>query len=764
MTQRPMDSVVFSPQMQTVSLTRRESPGSCLNFTGRRVIVSFQWSLQFVSMEMTAFLNQAKLTVTADELEYLAQADLDQQCSTGSKENLELASRWFHDCLTHHASCRPLLPDAWLPTRLLDVGSAGNLTIRLVDNTYLSKESQYVALSHRWGTSEGFVLTSDNKPMLEGGVCLTEVPETVRDAVAVTRALGLRYLWIDSMCIVQNDQGDWHQEAITMSKVYGLATCTIAATNSGFDNTGYFTTRNQYRFRPCRVPNPFKMNSRYEFYIRSQYLSRIHARDVKDSLWYNRGWVFQERTLSPRLLIFSQTQIMWACEHLQAAETWPRGKTSENHIDQFESFEVEKSRFHELLDNSNGVIREHSAWWTFLQDYVKSAKLKFLSDRLVAIQGIATLVQTLTGQNYCGGFWLNDDLPSSLVWTVNTPMETRPVEYRAPSWSWAAADGPINFNGPSEPWTTDLMQLVEHTTLPGVGRDKGDRKTKEALLVKGNLLEAAIMTSLEGTVNKMFTTPEYAQVQLEEHQRIRRQDRRQDGRQDKITRKRKGWLYTVRTNYVAPTLEFLAIILSCLIGACVFPFWFLYDVAIREIFRSICEFIEPCWDPFLSCLLGSIFSIGLCVARMLHRLLHFRSEHANNIRAQRKAHALNVEARERREMNERRTQRVFADLELGIAIPKADEGRPSDESGKDRDEIQLLDCVLDVYLPREIVLPVYLLPAVKMDSNVVGLVLRLTASGEWPAAQYERMGIFKMTSKELNRLLQRQERSELLLV
>lgn len=690
------------------------------------------------------WIQTKELTLTEDELEDLAQANLERQCSTGSKETLQLASRWFHDCRTHHASsCRPLISENWLPTRLLDVGleSVGDSTICVVESACLSKQSQYVALSHRWGTSEGFVLTSANKPTLEGGVYLADVPDTVRDAVVVTRALGLRYLWIDAMCIIQDDHGDWHQEAVTMSKVYGLATCTIAATNSGFDNTGFFTTRNQYRFRACRVPNPFKKDSKYGFHIRSQYLSRIHAREVRDSLWYNRGWVFQERTLSPRLLVFSRTQIMWACAHLQAAETWPCGKTSENHIDQFESFEVEKARLHDLLDSAYGVRRGHFAWWTFLQDYVSSAQLKFLSDRLVAIQGIATLVQTLTGQTYCGGIWLNHDLPSSLLWFVTTPMETgSPVEYRAPSWSWASADGPIHFNVPSN--STNLIQVEEHTAFPGVGIEKGDRKTREALRVKGNLLEVAIMTSLEGTICvKIFTTIEYARVKFEEYTRIQRQDR--------VVKRLKLWLYTIPTNYAKPVWSFLVLLLSCLTIPCILPVWFLYDAALRKVFHSIWDFIKPSWELVFSCISGSIYSIGAYLATIFHGLFHLRSvnhgEDGNEIRLHLKAHELNEEARKRREMNEIRTMRVFADLELGLVMPKADEGRPSNASSTFRDEIQLLSSVLDAYLPSETVLQACLLPVVRRDMDVIGLVLRLMPVEERTVARYERMGIFTIT-------------------
>jgi hypothetical protein len=119
------------------------------------------------------------------------------------------------------------------------------------------------------------------------------------------------------MCIVQDDQDDWSRESATMSKVYGLATCTIAAALDGNGNDGCFANRNKYRVRPYKIPNPFTTNSNLSFYVRSQYLSEIYKREVMDWPWYSRGWVFQERTLTPRLLIFGKTQILWSCHKLQ---------------------------------------------------------------------------------------------------------------------------------------------------------------------------------------------------------------------------------------------------------------------------------------------------------------------------------------------------------------------------------------------------------------------------------------------------------------
>ncbi|PQE05065.1 hypothetical protein CJF31_00002227 [Rutstroemia sp. NJR-2017a BVV2] len=452
-----------------------------------------------------------RLTETGDEVEELAQRNIDEQTSTGCVENLQISRTWLHNCLTNHPSCGPHQPESWLPTRLLDVGSSDSQNIRLILGSSLDAETQYVALSHRWGTNKGCELNSGNITAYQETIPLSDISATVRDSVAVTRALGFQYLWVDTMCIIQDDDSDWTWQSATMSKVYGLSMCTIAAVNSGFGSQGYFTNRNQYRIRPCRVPNPFRTVSKYSFNVRSQYLHRIHEREVKGSLWYNRGWVFQERTLSPRLLIFSGTQILWACEQLQAAETWPCGKTREHHIDRFESFKVEKARFYKLLDRSCGVLINQSTWWTFLKDYMASAELTKKSDKLVAIQGIATLIQNLTGVSYSGGFWLNDNLPESLLWKAAPVKLPRPKEYRAPSWSWAAVDGTIELNNNDSQSTRSLIRVIGHESIPHDLAQSG-RSTREALKVAGMLLHATIIISQEGDRCDRVVTIEYSKT------------------------------------------------------------------------------------------------------------------------------------------------------------------------------------------------------------------------------------------------------------
>ena len=350
-----------------------------------------------------------------DSFDDLAQRNLASQTSTGEPETLQLARAWLESCLENHPSCRPRLPENQLPTRLIDVGSHQEPLLRLVSGASLEGTSRYVALSHRHSANMAFILTPLNLAAYETEIPASDISDMIWDAIEVTRALGIQYLWADCICIIHDDDGqDWAHEAQAMWKVYGLSTCTIAGANSGDENEGLFSDRIPYRIRPYRVPSPFKTNSKCTFNIMSQYLNEIYEKEVRCTEWFKQGWVFQERTLAPRLLTFTRSQVLWGCSELHAAETWPCGKTSKNYIDRFVSVAVEKARFADVVDKQRGIVRSHAAWWTFLQDYM-TTELTVPTDRLPAIQGIAALVEELTGKRYCSGFWMTDDLPHALL-------------------------------------------------------------------------------------------------------------------------------------------------------------------------------------------------------------------------------------------------------------------------------------------------------------------------------------------------------------
>ena len=135
-----------------------------------------------------------------------------------------------------------------MPTRLLDVSCESN--IRLVTMAPVADSEPYITLSHQWGTAIFKKLTSGTVAEMEQSILIEKLPKTFLDAIAVTRRLKCRYLWIDSLCIIQDSWDDWEKEAGLMSKVYQNGLCNIAATGALDNSDGLYIDRQNSDYMP----------------------------------------------------------------------------------------------------------------------------------------------------------------------------------------------------------------------------------------------------------------------------------------------------------------------------------------------------------------------------------------------------------------------------------------------------------------------------------------------------------------------------------
>jgi hypothetical protein len=222
-----------------------------------------------------------------------------------------LLRSWLERCDTTHACNQQNdRSQGASPTRLIYVGYANPEVLRL----YFPKEDEgvkYTALSHRWGdhppTKEDprFCTTDGNLSARLNGFSLSELPKTFRDAVRVTRELGIEYLWIDSLCIIQWNADDWKREAGRMEDVFASACCTIAATSAVDSNAGFLARSRSAEY--VRVQDA----------IGRQVCICTHMddfeKDVEQARLNKRAWVMQERVLAKRTIHFSANQTYWEC-------------------------------------------------------------------------------------------------------------------------------------------------------------------------------------------------------------------------------------------------------------------------------------------------------------------------------------------------------------------------------------------------------------------------------------------------------------------
>ncbi|KAF2732677.1 HET-domain-containing protein, partial [Polyplosphaeria fusca] len=275
----------------------------------------------------------------------------------------------------------------------------------------ISAELKYSALSYCWGSSKFLKLKKENLDDFESGkVNFAELPRTFTDAVEVTRKLGLQYIWIDALCIVQDDQTDWSLQASQMRDIYSNSVVTLAAISGMSSASGLFFDRAGGRHIE---PTPLNLDH-----------------DLDHHRWHTRAWTFQEYVLSRRTIHFGAESIQWECQA-------PSFGVNKLHAQLTSST---NTLGNQLLSKARGMF----LWAKIMLEYT-NRELTFESDRLPAIAGVARLFHHQLGTYYCG-LW-EEEFPRHLLWfsdrSKHTSHHYRAVTWRAPSWSWASLSGPV---------------------------------------------------------------------------------------------------------------------------------------------------------------------------------------------------------------------------------------------------------------------------------------------------------------------------------
>ncbi|KAI1120765.1 hypothetical protein F5Y10DRAFT_289312 [Nemania abortiva] len=355
----------------------------------------------------------------------------------GSQEQLSLLKEWILICDSTHSTCSRFYaegpdknPAPTMPTRLVELGNP----LRLVESVSI-KPSPYVALSHCWGKIEqGRLCTSSgNITQLMASIDSGRLPKTFRDAILVTRGIGIEYLWIDSLCIIQDDKDDWENESAKMEQVFSFAYCTIGASSATSSVEGFLHKRHP---RPCVQ---LETSSFGKLYV-CQNIDNFH-RDVDLGELNSRGWVLQERALSRRSIFYTSTQVYWECGEGIHCETLTRLKNA-------------KAAFLGDARFPNSALEYYRDGRQMLvQDlYERYSRLAFTHywDRPVAILGLQErLARAFKTQGAYGFF--TTYFARLLLWKRSgihrmTRIKQYPgARHRAPTWSWFSKVGAIKY-------------------------------------------------------------------------------------------------------------------------------------------------------------------------------------------------------------------------------------------------------------------------------------------------------------------------------
>lgn len=371
---------------------------------------------------------------------------------TLSHENVDMIKQWINDCIQNHPTYI-LPPSQWVPTRLLEIDGTGASHIRLIETSsrHLQTGCRFAALNHVWGdksVSPPLRALQSNLHQLKQDIRISDLPRNFIDAVRVSIQLGIRYIWIDSLCIVQDSEQDWKREAQTMHLVYSYAVLTIAATSAASSHDGFLDRNIATATLAAKIAYPVSyQHAAADFEAGddgegswgsdNNYMIISHRGPADDyhqyhaisySKWNTRAWTMQERSLSSRIIHFCKNKLFFECRSCL--------KSEENEPTQEHDRNVMWPRDASM---SHGDIYEH--WEVFVYEY-SVRKLTNSNDKLIAIQSVAAEIVAVTNWDYIrfAGMWRHK-LINELRWSA---MEaSRPNKSRAPSWSWAAVDGPI---------------------------------------------------------------------------------------------------------------------------------------------------------------------------------------------------------------------------------------------------------------------------------------------------------------------------------
>ncbi|KAK2605661.1 hypothetical protein N8I77_008484 [Diaporthe amygdali] len=390
-----------------------------------------------------------------------------------SRDSVLMARAWLDNCVSRHRKC-PKSVNRRLPTRILDIGFKSDDPVKLMTTSNMGPAT-YACLSHCWGKSNPLLLTQANLDSLHKGIQYRSLQETYIDAIELTRKLGIHYIWIDTLCIIQNSPGDWKTESSKMHEYYGNCFLCIAATSAA-DHDGGCRTRDLTIQHVGRGDDGWP----YSVYARPLIPHINHSGMYPHERYFpllTRAWVYQERRLSSRVLHVTDAELFFECSsttHCECGGSDGGNNTTSAWTKAEETFFAAHRRVNQMPD---GPLKGEHEWRAHIHAY-STLDLTKQSDRLPALSGLAQWTRLRRQQlgkdpgRYLAGCW-ESTLIDDLSWVVghqltryevdkdggwrgipglftaagsdSNPSRTKPTEYVAPSWSWSSVLDRVNY-------------------------------------------------------------------------------------------------------------------------------------------------------------------------------------------------------------------------------------------------------------------------------------------------------------------------------
>ena len=372
-------------------------------------------------------------------------------------------------CETEHLHAKCMKRSATtLPRRVVALNRSDLSSIRIYET--LGETDKYIALSHCWGASPTMTTTSQDIERMRDGFPSKDLPATFRDAIRCACMLDVQYVWIDALCIIQDDQADWEAESATMCDVYSNAYLVVVAASAEGDHAGFLKERSRIFHG---IPLESKEGSRvYDIWMQHSMphapisMERRHLLAMIDGRTENRAWCLQETALARRTVYFHQSEILWECSTCTDCECGRAAAQIQN-IDATSNFclgptltfshskRVGRSYAKPFVDFKTSKATYDEWMYSLIPTYTRR-QLSRNTDRLPALSGIAALVAKQCSDEYLAGIW-RGDLQMGLLWSIDRDSEPKisPHPILAPSFSWASVDQVISYDIPLRTWRYD---------------------------------------------------------------------------------------------------------------------------------------------------------------------------------------------------------------------------------------------------------------------------------------------------------------------
>mgnify|MGYP005988672949 CR=1 FL=1 len=365
-----------------------------------------------------------------------------------------------------------------MPTRLIDIG-AGDGKVKLCNSLDLPAQSApYICLSYCWGTEQPLKLLKDVTSDFYSEIPWNDLPLTFRDVIAVARKFGISYLWIDSLCIIQDDPEDFRHEASEMASVYGQAWLVITASKSKSLSAGLFS---EPKPPVCSVSFPPAATDESENILFARTVpvhlpshSGLNHKEGPSFPTLERAWIFQERMLAIRVLHFGPDELSWECLQETVCECAPDQEREPVETMDYKSqvgnyylsydLSWRPKLYHNISYWQQVDEKDLCRFWFNLVEKYSQLKLTYPVDSLLAFSGIATEFSKAAKCRYVAGLW-EKTLIQDMCWETPRDRDEEDIEVPAPHQLWTKAQfyGRFRSDVPSWSWASTSHRVEYHS-------------------------------------------------------------------------------------------------------------------------------------------------------------------------------------------------------------------------------------------------------------------------------------------------------------